>query len=166
MIHKIDKTNQILFDEMLKFDFSNPPINPDELAKQLAESLIETTGVGLSANQIGLPYRAFALKSNPIYVMFNPIIVHSSEDEEYMEEGCLSFPNLIINIKRPKKIRVRFTQPNGKTTTEAFEGLTARVIQHEVDHLNGITFKQRATKYHLDKGLRKMKKRVYNKNIM
>jgi len=166
MSYKIDETNSLIHDEIEKFDFSNPPVDPLKLARDLGDALLSTNGIGLSANQVGLPYRAFVIKSNPVYVMFNPIIVHETEDKEYMEEGCLSFPNLIIPIKRPKGIRIRFTLPNGKTTTEYFDGLTGRVIQHETDHLNGITFIDRSTKYHLDKAKKHMKKKVYKKPLM
>lgn len=166
MKYKLDDKNQIIHEEIERFDFTNPPIDPIELAQNLTETLISTNGIGLSANQVGLSYRAFVIKSNPVYAMFNPVIVHESDEKEYMEEGCLSFPNLIIPIKRSKKIRVRYTMPNGQTKTDMFDGLTARVIQHETDHLNGITFIQRATKYHLDKARRHMDKKVYKKKIM
>ena len=87
--------------------------------------------------------------------MFNPKIVDMSNETDYMVEGCLSFPGLLVKVKRARKIKVRFTFPNSQIVTKKFEGLSSRVIQHEIDHLNGITFKDRATRYHLEKALKK-----------
>lgn len=120
-----------------KFDFSKPQTDPIALAHQLAETMLANNGMGLAANQCGLNYRVFVIKSNPIICCFNPIIVDSSSDSAYMEEGCLSYPGLIVKIKRPTLIKVRYTQPNGEVVTDKFSGMTARVFQHELSHLNG-----------------------------
>ena len=119
-----------------KFDFSNPPTDPIGLARQLADTMLANNGLGIAANQCGLNYRVFAIKSNPIICCFNPIIVDSSSDSAYMEEGCLSYPGLIVKVKRSSLIKVRYTQPNGEVITDKFSGLTARIFQHELSHLN------------------------------
>jgi peptide deformylase len=75
-----------------------------------------------------------------------------------MEEGCLSHPGLFVKIKRPRRIKVRYTEPNGHTTTRVFDGITARVFQHELDHLNGVNYQQRANKLHLEQARKKKKK--------
>lgn len=155
----MELVNDILKTEIPMFSFSNPPIDPIELAKTLTEHMLTFGGVGLSANQIGLPYRAFAIRSNPVFVMFNAKIVHESEEQILMPEGCLSFPGLVVKIKRPKTIRVRFTMPNGVTETKQFDGLTARVIQHEMDHMNGKLFYEKATLFHLEQGRRQAKRK-------
>lgn len=147
--------------ETEKFDFSNPPIDPIELSHILAQSCLKYNGLGLSSTQIGLPYRACIISANPMICMFNPTIVAESEDEVYGEEGCLTFPNLIIKIKRPEVIRVRYTQPNGETLTKQYEGLTGRCVQHEIDHLDGILFMDRATLYHYEQAKSRQKK--YNR---
>lgn len=149
--------SEILKKTIQSFDFLNPPTDPSQLAKDLAETMIANNGLGLSANQIGLPYRVFVITGSPIYACFNPRIVDRSSEEVLMEEGCLSYPNLFIKIKRPASIRVRFNMPNGEVKNEVFEGLTARVFQHELDHLDGIVHTQRASLFHLDQGKRKMK---------
>lgn len=110
----------------------------------LAQSMMKHGGVGLAANQIGLPYRAFAIAANPILVCFNPRIVNVSTEEIELEEGCLTFPGLILKIKRPGAIKVRYTYPNGETVTTQYNGITARIFQHELDHLNGVLFTERA----------------------
>lgn len=140
-----------------KFDFSSPPTDPDQLARDLAETMIQHKGLGLAANQIGLPYRVFVMTGSPITAVFNPRIVDSSEEEIYMDEGCLSYPGLYVKVKRPAVVKVRYEMPNGETVTKTFEGLTARVFQHEYDHLEGEAFLQRANRIHLDAARKKSK---------
>lgn len=159
MIYNIDKTNSLLKTKVDKFDFINPPVNPIEFAKDIAESLLATSGIGLAANQIGKPYRCLVIRTNPVVVMYNPIIVDAGEKQVYMEEGCLSYPNLTVKIKRPENIKVRYIEPNGNVVTNKYTGLTSRTIQHEIDHLNGIVFYDRATKYHKDKAFKKQAKK-------
>jgi peptide deformylase len=141
-----------------RFNFQDPPMDPHELAHILAQTMIKNDGLGLAAPQIGLPYRVFVAMANPILCCFNPKIVDVSEDEIYMEEGCLSYPGLYVKIKRPQVIRIRYTMPNGETVTGQFQDLTARVMQHELDHLDGICHLNRANKFHLDQAKNKMKK--------
>jgi peptide deformylase len=149
---------EILQTELEKFDFSNPPTDPIELSHTLSKAVIEHEGMGLAANQLGLPYRAFVIRSSPMLVIFNPIVVDISTEMVYLEEGCLSYPGLSVKIKRPKAIRVRYTQPNGEIVTRSFNGLTARVFLHELDHLNGITHIDRATGFHKEQALKNIKK--------
>lgn len=151
----VDQNNDILYQKTDKFDFTNPPIDPSELAHILAQTMIVNNGIGLAAPQVGLPYRAFVMMGQPILCCFNPIIVDTSSEQIYLEEGCLTFPGLIIKVKRPKMIRARYTEPNGQTKTNKFIGMTARIFQHELDHLNGILFTQRANSYHLEQAKKK-----------
>jgi peptide deformylase len=75
-----------------------------------------------------------------------------------LEEGCLTYPGLIVKIKRPQHVRVRFTKPNGETITKLFTGMTARIFQHELDHLDGIIFYNKANRVHRDKALEKWRR--------
>lgn len=155
----VPKDRDILREELEDFDFDNPSMDPVTLAHTLAQSCIEYDGLGLSANQIGLRERACIINGLQMICMINPVIVDASLDQQsYMEEGCLTFPNLFLKIKRPDVVRVRYTLPNGETVTERYVGMTSRVIQHEVDHLDGILFIDRATKVHLEQGRTKKKK--------
>lgn len=147
----------ILKQPLDKFNFQDPPMDPIELAHVLAETMIRENGLGLSANQIGLPHRVFAIKAEQIIVCYNPIIVDTSEEQLYLEEGCLSFPLLFVKVKRSKTIKVRYTEPNGNIVTKVFDGLTARVFQHELDHLNGIVYTSRANSLHLEQAKKKLK---------
>jgi peptide deformylase len=154
----VDKNDSILKREMKPFDFSNPPVDPVVLYNDLAETMIENGGIGLSANQVGLPYRFFVMRSEEIIGCFNPKIVDFSSEQVILEEGCLSYPNLYVKIKRPKIIKVRYTLPNGETVTRKFDGITARCFQHELDHLNGIVYTKRANKIHLEQANKIVKK--------
>jgi len=140
------------------FDFENPPFNAEEFAEKLVNIMQNRNGIGIAANQIGVPYSIFAIASDPIYVCFNPMIVHESEEQVLLEEGCLSFPDLFVKIKRPKLIRLRFADYNGNVHTFKFEGITARAIQHEMDHLKGELFFNKANKYHREKALSRYRK--------
>ena len=119
----------------------------------LRAAMCENRGVGLSASQIGIMTRAFVIgnPSDPdnVIAVFNPRIVDTSPEIETYEEGCLSFPGLYLKIKRPVGIRARYTNQHNVTDTMKFTGFTARIFQHEYDHLNGILYTNRATSYHL-----------------
>lgn len=137
------------------FDFSNPPFDPIEFSQTLVKFMHENNALGVAANQVGVPYRIFAMRGNPEnFVCFNPKIVGTSEAEVLLEEGCLSYPGLLVKIKRPQHVRVRFTTPNGDGMTKQFTGLSARVFQHEFDHLDGKRFYDKANKFHRDKAFR------------
>jgi len=121
--------------------------------------MYENNGIGLAANQVGVPYRVFAMRGSPEnFVCFNPRVVQPSESLISLEEGCLTFPGLTVKIKRPQHIRVRFQTPNGDTLTKQFTGMTARIFQHEIDHLDGIVFYNRANRVHRDTALEKWRR--------
>lgn len=158
----LDRTAPILREEMPAFDFRNPIMDPLQLYTDLAETMRENNGMGLSANQIGVRTRAFVMRGEEILGVFNPRVVDESSETVILEEGCLSYPNLFVKVKRPKSIKVRFTTPDGQTTTKTFTGMTARVFLHELDHLDGIAHTSRANRYHLDQAkklVKKLKKR-------
>ena len=117
------------------------------LSRVLIDNMIHHNGIGISANQIGIWERAFAmvrdLENNEVIVCFNPRIVKSYSEEVEMEEGCLSYPELFLKIKRPDKIIVKYEDENKKTHKMKLEGLASRVFQHEYDHMEGIDFTQR-----------------------
>jgi peptide deformylase len=121
--------------------------------------MYEKNGLGLAANQVGFGLRIFAIRGSPQnFVCINPRIVWKSDKEVTLEEGCLTYPNLIVKVKRPEFIRCRFAIPNGEIRTEKFVGMTARVFQHEFDHLEGKVFYEQATRYHRDQGFKKRRK--------
>ena len=158
----VNHLDPILRQKTAVFDFSNPPINPVELYTDLAETMRENDGIGLAAPQIGLSYRAFVLRAENIIGVFNPRVVDISSETVYLEEGCLSYPNLFVKIKRPKMIKARYTQPDGETVTKTFDGMTARAFLHELDHLDGIVYTTRANRYHLEQA-KKLAKKINKK---
>ena len=122
-------------------------IDRHHLSKVLIDNMIHHEGIGISANQIGIWERAFAmvrdLENNEVIVCFNPRIIKSYSKEVEMEEGCLSYPELFLKIKRPDKIVVKYEDENKKIHKIKLQGLASRVFQHEYDHMEGIDFTQR-----------------------
>jgi len=136
-------------DTLLSRRVNNCSYNLDrsELAQTLVESMLHHKGVGLSANQIGISERAFAMVSDietmQVIVVFNPKIIKEYDKKQTMEEGCLSYPETFLNIERPWGIVVKFEDEDKVTHKVKMEGLMARIFQHEYDHMEGINFTQR-----------------------
>ena len=145
MIRELVKSDNKILHQRVKSCGAN--LDRHFLAKTLIENMLHYDGVGLSANQIGIEERAFAMirdiEYNDIIVCFNPRIIKRYDDEVWCEEGCLSFPDEIINIQRPDRIVVKYEDEDKKDHKIKLEGFAARVFQHEFDHLNGIDFTQR-----------------------
>lgn len=146
------------------FNFSDPPYDPFDLFVAMRDFAIEHNSVGLSANQVGLPCAVFVVgdpkQKDSWFAVFNPKIVDISQKTEYHKEGCLSFPNFSVKVKRNLTIRTRFAGWDGIVDTIKLGGLTARIFQHEYDHLQGITIKDRATRYHLEQATKRRKKKL------
>ncbi len=156
----IPNTDPILHKPTEKFDFNNPQMNPIELVEQLIETMIQHKGLGLSANQVGINLSVCVWGTyfvpETIKAYFNPTIVHFSEDLVVKEEGCLSYPGLHFKVKRPDLIRVRHANQFGDINTSTLGGMDATVVQHEVDHLNGIVFLKRGNRYHVEKAKKQL----------
>ena len=152
----VPETSPILLSECEEFDFDNPPCDPKELAQTLHDKMLKSDGLGLSANQVGLPYRVFVMRTGEKpYAVFNPRVVDVSEKELSMKEGCLSFPLLYLSVKRPDSVRIRFQDETGEMRTEKFIGMTARIALHEFDHMLGKVYTQKATQFETQRALRK-----------
>lgn len=138
--------NQILKKKTKKI---KDPLDPEtkRLAKNMLKTMQENDGAGLAAPQVGKSLRICTVQNDgSVYVLINPQITTYSRDKEIVEEGCLSFPGKFIPIKRSRKIKVRYTDENGNKIKLKAEGLLARIIQHETDHLDGILFTERTKK--------------------
>lgn len=158
----VDKYDEILRTKMDNWIFDDNKEASTRVVQDLAETMIKHRGVGLAAPQAGIPTRVLVF-GNPddketIVGMFNPRIVHSGDRLSTVLEGCLSYPDIFVKIKRPDSIRVRYQNMYGETLTENYEGLTAHIVQHEIDHLDGITFKNHVSRYTWEKAERKAKK--------
>lgn len=158
ILNLVSSTDPILYNKVPQFDFSNSPCDPIELSNNLIETMNHYNGMGLSANQCGLPYRVFVMRSDQNAVFFNPRIIDMSSEEISLEEGCLSHPFLYVKIKRSSIIKVRFADHTGTTKTEKFIGITARCFLHEYDHLEGINYLRRANLAHVERAKRQQTK--------
>jgi len=153
---------EILRQKMPEFNFENPPVNANEFASTLVETCKKNGGLGLSANQCGFPYRIFVMGANDEYVAFvNPKVV-SSEGEAHMIEGCLSFPLLGLRITRPQDIVVEYQDFLGAKHTTRLNGISARCFLHELDHMDGIVYTDRAKPLALKSGQDKRQKTIRN----
>ena len=122
-------------------------LDRSEMSRILKENMMHYEGVGLSANQIGISERVFIMMLNieteETITCFNPRIVKRYEDDVWFEEGCLSFPDEIINVQRPDRIVVKYEDEDKKDHKIKLSGMAARIFLHEFDHLEGIVFTER-----------------------
>ena len=118
----------------------------------LIHLMMHSQGMGLAANQIGITKRFFAIghESFDVFqkpaIIYNPVLVSKDEEQEVAQEGCLSFPGLLLQVRRPKMVLARYQNNKGEFLMSRLTGMEARCFQHELDHINGITFNQRAEK--------------------
>ena len=118
--------------------------NLSNIIKEMKELMVKNNGVGLAANQVGLDLSLFIAKpKDKFYIFINPEII-LTEEEEIKEEGCLSIPEKWGLVKRYKKIKIQYQDIKGKTKKLKTSGLLAHIIQHEIDHLNGVLFIDKA----------------------
>ena len=145
MILKLTPNTHPILHERVKSCSDN--LDRHEMSRILKENMVHYEGIGLSANQIGISERVFVMilhmETGEIITCFNPRIIKRYDDDVWFEEGCLSFPDEIINIQRPNRIVVKYEDEDKKEHKIKLDGLAARVFQHEYDHLEGIDFTER-----------------------
>jgi len=122
------------------------------LIDDMFDTMYEESGVGLAANQIGVDLNLFIIdisgieeETESVHIFINGKIMESS-GESWFEEGCLSIPNVRLEVKRPEFIQFKYQDENGTEHIEEMGGLLARAIQHEIDHLKGVFIVDRVTK--------------------
>jgi len=130
------------------------------LIKDMAETMYTASGVGLAALQVGVPKRIILVdgEEDGLIVLINPMII-KSEGEVVAEEGCLSVPDIYSQVKRSSKVTIKALNENGDSIEITKEDLTARALQHEIDHLDGILFIDRIGKMERQILLNKLKKK-------
>ncbi len=132
------------------------------ISQRMIATMIEHGGIGLAGPQVHLGLRMFVMRyKSEIIACVNPEIIQS-DDSIVAEEGCLSFPNLTLKVRRANKITGTYLTVEGESVTETFRGIEARCFQHELDHLNGVTFDKRVTKLVLNMAKRKRQKQRGN----
>jgi peptide deformylase len=157
----------ILPDKRLR-QISDPVKAVDADVRTLVDDMFETMykapGVGLAAIQVGIPRRIVtvdtAKKDEPKQpqVFINPEVVWTSEEKGIYEEGCLSIPEYYEEVERPREVKVRFMDLAGKTQEVEANGLLATVLQHEIDHTNGVLFIDHISKLKRDRVIKKFAK--------
>lgn len=122
-----------------------------ELARKMRKIMHEANGIGLAAPQIGLPVRIFVAEHprtgrgrSKFYALVNPEIVKTSKEKDVLEEGCLSLPGLFGPVERAEKVVLTGLDPFGKKVKVKASGILARIFQHEMDHLDGTLFIDKA----------------------
>jgi peptide deformylase len=114
--------------------------------------MLDEKGMGLAANQIGITKRFFAIGHESFdtfqkhAIIWNPQVINSSEEKVIDVEGCLSFKDIFIKVERPKTVEVQYETTQGKTRFARLDGMESKCFQHELDHLEGITFNKRVSK--------------------
>jgi len=154
----IDSDDPILKQKSVNWDFDQH-VNAAVIEREMLELMKSSRGIGLAANQIGLDRRVFVMKLTDGRELgfFNPHILNA-EGEQSGEEGCLSFPNLFLTVKRYKKITAMYLDNTGKRCIIELEDIDARCFQHELDHLDGVCFTDGISKLKLERALAKQRK--------
>ena len=120
------------------FDFDNPQEDPVKLAEELLDAMVKYEGMGISACQIGVDLKVFAMRFNGDgIVAFNPRITNKTEETTYIREGCLSFPGLFFPVTRSYGINTTYQIKDGTAMSASFVDISAKVFQHEYDHMLG-----------------------------
>jgi peptide deformylase len=155
--------NSTLREKIDDFDFDNPSTDPVALEKSMIDKMLAHDGIGLAANQVGINARVFVMgwRGDPAsaQAFFNPVVIATVDETEDLEEGCLSFPGIYVNIKRPKKILARWQNSKGEWQESEFDGYNCKCFLHELDHLEGIVFKDRVSTLKWALAVKKSKKR-------
>jgi peptide deformylase len=129
-------------------------------ASRMAGIMNDALGVGLAAPQLGISQRLLVYRVGaeaPLIVLANPEVEWSSNDSEAGEEGCLSIPGITVDVERPVHVRVRAQDEEGGERVVEASGLEARVIQHEIDHLDGVLILERTSREERKRALRELR---------
>jgi len=169
----VNEDHPLLRKVIAPVDFNELDTDPYVLVEVMQRLRAEQGGLGLAAPQVGWDMRLLVIgeprdpdseKEGEDYndefnqCFFNPEITEYSKNEVYMIEGCLSFPGLYIKVKRPDWIEIKWQTEEGSDVQEKCGGMTARILQHEVDHLNGVLYHSRANRYHLEQARKELAK--------
>ena len=149
----------ILKQKAENWDFKNH-VNAAVIEREMIETMKASNGIGLAGNQVGLLRRVFVMKlaDGREIGCFNPWIMIGDNDLINGEEGCLSFPNLWLKVERHNKITAAYLDNTGKQCIIELEGIDSRCFQHELDHLNGVTFTEHVSNLKLQMARKKQRK--------
>lgn len=128
--------------------------------RRMGELMNDALGVGLAATQLGVLHRLLVYRTqpeSPVVALVNPEVEWAGSDQEIAEEGCLSLPSVLVEVERPVHVRIRGFDEYGDEVLVEASGLDARVIQHEIDHLDGVLILDRTTREQRKEGLRALR---------
>lgn len=137
-------------------DIEKGEIDVKQLSEDMFETMYSASGIGLAAPQIGKSLRMFIADASPLedeeigdwkQVFINPEIIEEYGDEWAFEEGCLSIPDIREDVIRPEKVKLNYFDENWEEHTVVYDGMKARIIQHECDHIDGILFTDHLTPF-------------------
>jgi len=164
MLELIKHPNPILQEHLPDYDFDNADISPHDLEEQMVQLMIMENGRGLAANQVGVRARVFVIRPENLegvhtaFALFNPVLLAADEEQVQDYEGCLSFPNLFLPVRRPKNVVVQFLDRDKKEHIIELKDMDARCFLHELDHLNGVCFTDGMSKLKLDLAIKRQRK--------
>ena len=158
-ISKLLEPNNILLRTTMEL---SEDCDREKVKQDLIDSMEHYQGVGLSANQIGIPERVFIMyedvNTRKILTCFNPKILELSKEQILMDEGCLTYPGIWLKVKRPYAVKFEYEDEKREKHEKEFIGLPSRIFQHEYDHMLGRTFTEYASKMKLDMAYKKAQK--------
>ena len=171
MIYKLlPPSDERVLSSIAEFDIERfkeeEKIELKEFVDNMFETMKQYGGIGLSANQVGKPYRMFVMgdhlniQKGKKWVCINPKITNVTKDLIRYKEGCLTFPFLFLDIERPQDISVEYLDENLEKKEEHMTGIVARCFQHEFDHMQGIVFTEHVSKLKLDMAIKKRDKQI------
>ena len=142
-------------------NIEDPGFDPIEMKKLMVDKMLSSNGIGLSANQVNVDYQLFVMGNNETTssICINPTVLQHTEDTVVDYEGCLSFPNIFVQVKRPKEVLVEYHDENLELKRQHLTGYQVKVFLHEYDHLQGICYKDRVSPLKWKMAVKKSKKR-------
>jgi peptide deformylase len=155
--------HQTLFEKSIPWNFETDG-DAHEFEQNMIEFMKSNKGIGLAAPQIGINRRVFVMGSDNIdgfpapFAVFNPVIKEVSQEQVLDKEGCLSYPNLWLMIKRPAWCVAEYQDSNGNVKEIKVDGYLAKCFQHEYDHLDGVCFIDRVSQMKLNLAMKKIRK--------
>ncbi len=164
MLELVKHPADILKETLPNFDFDNPIMDPKILEEEMVKLMFSENGRGLSANQVGVRARVFVIKTEKLknvttpFAVFNPKVIAVDDEQVQDYEGCLSFPNLFLPVKRAKHVVVEFFDRDNNQCIIRLDDIDARCFLHELDHLNGVCFTDNVSKLKLDLAIKRQRK--------
>lgn len=154
--------HEFLSKQVQTVDLENPGFDPVELKDEMVETMLAQGGIGLAANQVGVDKQVFVMGDSKYNstICINPTVVQFTEKTSYDTEGCLSFPGIHVNVKRPVEILAEYYNENLERVVTKVEGYSAKCYLHELDHLLGITIKDRVGEHKWAAAVKKAEKRM------